>query len=51
MTAREAVGAGKAACHQCIADYWVPTVKARFPNQVFCEAAGVLEEYPAERAC
>ena len=31
-TAREAIEMGKAACNQCFADHWVPTVKYRFPG-------------------
>ena len=31
-TAREAIENGKAACNQCFADHWVPTVKYRFPG-------------------
>ena len=31
-TAEEAIGAGKAACNQCFADHWTPTVKYRFPG-------------------
>ena len=33
-TVRQAVRSGKAACNQCCADHWVPTVKARFPGFV-----------------
>ncbi|CAE7503319.1 unnamed protein product, partial [Symbiodinium microadriaticum] len=32
VTAREAIDNGKAACNQCFADHWVPTVKYRFPG-------------------
>ena len=32
VTARGAIDNGKAACNQCFADHWVPTVKYRFPG-------------------
>ena len=32
VVAREAIANGKAACNQCFADHWVPTVKYRFPG-------------------
>ena len=36
-TVREAIRSGKAACNQCCADHWIPTVKARFPGNLCCE--------------
>ena len=31
-TVQEAICADKSACNQCVADYWVPVVKTRFPE-------------------